>query len=116
MQIGIFNKNDDGGFEGNVTTLSFSADLVFEPATSKSKDRAPDFRIVNTATGFETGAAWNEMSERTGKPYISVKIDDPAFAYPLWGAITGGENGEYLLVWNRPRTKNGSDKSDQGTL
>ena len=116
MKIGIFNKTEKGAFEGTVSTLTFAADLVFEPAIEKAKDRSPDFRIINTATGFDIGAGWNEKSERTGKPYISVKLDDPAFAYPLWGALTAGDNGEYQLNWSRPKPKADPDTSGEETL
>ncbi len=113
MKIGTFTKTEDGVFEGRVETLTFTADLKFEPATEKPKDRSPDFRIISANTEAEVGAAWHEKSQRTGQPYLSVKIDDPAFAYPMWAALTRSENGEYSLNWSRPRPKSDPESANE---
>ena len=114
MKIGIFQKTETGAFEGTIATLTFAADLVFEPAQEKTKDRSPDFRVINTATGFEIGAAWHDKSERTGKPYVSIKLDDPSFTYPLWGALTAGGAEDYSFNWSRPKPKTDPDTSANG--
>ena len=111
MQLGIFTKkSEDGTFEGRIETLSFTADIKFLPAKEKTNEKAPDFQIISVNTEFEIGAAWHEMSERTNKPYLSVKIDDPAFAYPIWAALNLNEAGEYALNWTRPKPKKGKSQ------
>ena len=71
----------------------------------KTKENAPDYQIVSVNTETEVGAGWHEFSERTTKPYISIKLDDPAFAYPILGALNRTETGEYHLNWTRPKAK-----------
>lgn len=107
MIVGTFTKTQTGSFEGLVETLIFSADLVIQPV-EKDKDRAPDYRVHAKHNGAEVGAGWNEKSQRTNEPYISLKVDDPSFAYPMWAALTKSETG-YALKWSRPRPKSGQD-------
>ncbi|MCB2062403.1 MAG: DUF736 domain-containing protein [Novosphingobium sp.] len=115
MKIGTFTKTDDGTFTGRIATLNLTADLIFQPAGDKTNDKAPDFRVVSANTNAECGAGWHEMS-RNNKPYISVKIDDPSFAYPIWAALTRDDSGELSLYWDRPKAKRNdpSDTADQG--
>ena len=116
MKIGHFSKTEDGHFEGRIQTLTLTADVVFQPVIDKTNDKMPDFRIVAADTQSECGAGWNEMS-RNNKPYISVKIDDPAFASPVWAALTRDDNGEFSLYWDRPKPKrNTSEAPEQETL
>lgn len=114
MIVGTFTKTETGSFVGNVETLTFAADLVVEPA-EKTAERAPDYRVHVRHSGMEIGAAWNEKSQRSGEPYISIKIDDPSFAYPMWAALTKSDEG-FALKWSRPRRKADPDSSDEDTL
>lgn len=113
MQIGTFTKTEDGHFTGRIETLTFAVDVNFVPVTEKTKERAPDYRIIAVYTGAEIGVGWNETSQRTSKPYISVKIDDPSFAYPMWAALTANETEGYTLNWSRPKPKSGSYNDGQ---
>lgn len=116
MKIGHFTKNEDGHFEGRIETLNLTADVKFAPVIDKTNDKMPDFRIVSADTESECGAGWNELS-RNNKPYISVKIDDPTFAAPVWAALTRDDNGEFSLYWDRPKPKsNASESPVQETL
>jgi uncharacterized protein (DUF736 family) len=60
-----------GTFKSNGKTL--------EPIRSKS-DKAPDFRVFNNLQ--DVGIAYRKTSEK-GNEYISLLLDDPAFAKPL---------------------------------
>lgn len=114
MIVGTFTKTKTGSFEGSIETLTFSADLHVLPV-EKTADRAPAFRVHLAHSGIEIGAGWNEKSNRTDEPYISVKIDDPSFTYPMWAALTKTEDG-YALKWSRPRKRPDPEASEEETL
>lgn len=113
MHIGTFTKNDDGHFTGRIETLTFAVDAKIIPVEGKTKERSPDYKIIAIYTGAEIGAGWNELSQRTDKPYISIKIDDPSFAYPMWCALTDAETDGYRLNWSRPKPKSASPADGQ---
>lgn len=114
MIVGTFTKTETGTFEGEIETLIFSATLKIVPV-EKSTDRAPSYRVYSAHNDVEIGAGWDEKSQK-GEPYISIKIDDPSFAYPMWSALTKVDEG-YALRWSRPRPKTDPEAaSDEGTL
>ncbi len=42
------------------------------------------------------------------REYLSVKLDDPSFAQPIYASLFQDEDGEnHSLIWSRPRTRNG---------
>lgn len=110
MKIGTFTKTEDGVFTGRLETLGTTAELQFQPVAEKTSDKMPDYRIVVANTNAECGAGWHEMSQKK-KPYISVKIDDPSFAHPVWAALTRDDEGGFSLYWDRPKAK-GKTKGD----
>jgi uncharacterized protein (DUF736 family) len=101
-QIGHFTR-DKSGFTGRIQTLFFTHDLSLVPAESSDAENAPDFRVhLGDADGPEIGAGWNETGERAGD-YVSLRIDDPAFAQPLRAALfqTTNDKSAWSLRWNR---------------
>ena len=48
----------------------------------------------------EFGAAWNRTS-RYDREYLSVKLDDPSFATPIYASLVESEDGEQRLIWSR---------------
>lgn len=112
MIVGTFTKNETGTFEGHVETLIFSAELRVA-TVEQDNDKAPNYRIYTTHGNVEIGAGWNAKSQ-AGNPYISVKIDDPSFAYPMWAALTKSDDG-YNLNWSRPK-RNPEATGDAETL
>ena len=96
--IGTFIASGNG-FTGTVKTLSLNvkAKLVL---VERSNEKSPDFRIL--AGNVEFGAAWKKTSER-GSEYLSVKLDDPSFAAPIFATLSTVEGEEgYSLIWSRP--------------
>ena len=74
--------------------------MKFVPVESDN-EKGPTFRILAGATEF--GAAWKKTS-RDLRDYHSVKLDDPSFNAPITAALWPGEkDGEYALIWNRPK-------------
>ena len=102
--IGTFTRRGDT-FHGAIRTLSLDVELDIRK-TEKSSDNAPDYRIFarGTAQGrdgsdTELGAAWKKTSAQQ-RDYLSVKIDDPAFAAPLFATLV--EDGDrFSLIWTR---------------
>lgn len=85
---------------GNLRTLTLGSKLEFVPETNKSSNSAPDFRIF--LAGFEAGAAWRKTARESGRNYWSVKLDDPAFAAPLYASLVKTEDGTPGLL-RKPR-------------
>ena len=97
--IGTFTRGADG-FSGSLKTLTLSAKLQFAAETSKSKDSAPDYRIFLGT--IAVGAAWKKIARESGRVYWSVKLDDPAFAAPLYASLVEAEDGKvFNLLWSR---------------
>lgn len=94
--IGTFTKSDDG-FAGAVKTLSLNVKAKFVPA-EKESDKAPDYRILTGAVEF--GAAWKKTAQN-GREYLSVRLDDPSFAAPIFANMIEGEDKSHSLIWSR---------------
>ena len=98
--IGIFSRTADGKLSGHLRTLTLNTKLQFAPETNKSKDSAPDFRIY--LGNLEVGAAWRKIGRESGREYWSVKLDDPAFAAPLYASLVDTEDDKtFNLLWSR---------------
>jgi uncharacterized protein (DUF736 family) len=99
--IGTFTKSDDASFTGSIKTLTLNVKQArLQPVTSES-DKAPDYRIFAGQTEF--GAAWKKTS-REERPYLSVKLDDPSFASPIYATLVEAEDGAHNLIWSRSRS------------
>ncbi len=98
--IGTFSRTDDGlGFTGAVKTLSINVKAKFVPA-EKESDKAPDYRIL--AGTVEFGAAWKKTAQNASKKdFLSVKLDDPSFAMPIYANLIESEDGNHQLIWSR---------------
>jgi uncharacterized protein (DUF736 family) len=96
--IGTFVKSDSG-FAGSVKTLSLNVKAKFVPS-DKDSDKAPDFRIL--AGPVELGAACRKTAQAGDREYLSVKLDDPSFAAPIYASLVKGEGDDnYSLIWSR---------------
>ena len=80
MQIGSFFRTAKG-YEGIIETATLDIRISIVPAEQSDADKAPDWRVHrgDGGEGPEIGAGWNESGERAGN-YVSLRIDDPAFA------------------------------------
>jgi uncharacterized protein (DUF736 family) len=94
--IGTFNREGEG-FTGAISTLALKAKTIIK-AVSKANDHAPDFRIY--AAGVEIGAAWSAIS-KTGKSYLSLRLDDPSLANPIHCRLIGLDEEGQTLIWSR---------------
>jgi uncharacterized protein (DUF736 family) len=101
MMIGKFKQNGDG-YTGSIHTVSWSlAYVTISPMTVK-QGNGPDFVVIGETDGaeFEIGAAWKKTS-KTGKAYLSVKLDGPTLAAPVNCALVTQLDDSRALVWNR---------------
>lgn len=103
MQIGNFIRTDNG-YEGMIETATLDLRISIVPAERNDADKAPDWRVHrgSDAEGPEIGAGWNETGERAGN-YVSLRIDDPAFAQPIRAALFQSTSDKlaWSLRWNR---------------
>jgi uncharacterized protein (DUF736 family) len=98
--IGSFTTTDNG-FIGSIRTLTLNVKVRFIRIENHS-DKGPHFRIL-AAGSVELGAAWQKVSEQTGRDYLSVKLDDPSFPAPIYATLSEVEGQDGLqLIWSRP--------------
>lgn len=96
MDLGTFTRDGDK-FTGTITTLAFKAKAIVQPI-DKVSAFSPDFRIY--ASGAEIGAAWT-MTSKSGRPYLSIKLDDPSFSGAIYCRLVEVENERHSLIWSR---------------
>lgn len=94
--IGNFTQHDQG-YNGTLQTLAFNVKVKIVPIP-KDSDKAPDYKVL--AGVLEIGAAWKRQTA-ANKPYLSVKLDDPAFSAPINARLIEGEGGHLTLFWTR---------------
>jgi uncharacterized protein (DUF736 family) len=96
--IGTFT-NRDGKITGKIRTLTLDAALTFLPNENQTNTDAPAYRIFLGKS--EVGGAWQKTAEASGRNYLSVKLDDPTFAAPVYASLLEQEDGTHNLIWSR---------------
>ena len=86
----------NAGFTGTIQTMSLKAKVAIT-AVEKRSDSAPDRRIF--VGKVEIGAGW-ERASRGGREFMSLKLDDPSFAPPIYANVIE-RDGQYDLIWSR---------------
>ena len=102
--IGYVTKQQNGGFKGQLKTLSIRAEIEILPNSGKSADNQPDFRVL-TRSGYEIGAGWIRKGETSGKDYVSLSLAAPEFGsrklYANLGRAAGQDDDDtYAVIWN----------------
>jgi len=97
--IGTFTAAKDG-YAGSIRTLMLNGRVRIVANERKSSPEAPDFRVLLDSS--EIGAAWKKAKQDTGKSFLKLRLDDPAWPQPVWGVLleTPGD-GLIRLVWRR---------------
>lgn len=94
--IGKFTKKD-GGYSGDIQTLGFKVKVAITPVEQPT-EKGPDFRVY---TGkLEIGAGWVKTAKNSKRDYISLKIDDPTLAAPLYANLVERDD-QFDLLWSR---------------
>ena len=101
--IGYVTKNDNGGYKGQLKTVSIRADIDIIPNRDKSIETHPDFRVVTQ--GVEIGAGWIRRGETSGKDYVSLSLAAPEFGprklYANLGRAAGQDDDSvFAVIWN----------------
>ena len=100
--IGHVTRNSDGGFKGQIKTLTIRAEIDIVPNETTSSDTQPDFRVLSE--GVEVGAGWNRRSESSGRDYVSLSLAAPEFGprplYANLGRAAGGDDASFAVIWN----------------
>ncbi|MGE4482930.1 DUF736 domain-containing protein [Acidocella sp.] len=102
--IATLTQKADGSFEGQLTTLSITAQIALVKNGRKVKDNEPDYRIVSRKNGFELGGGWNRTSKTSGEEYISVSLSAPEFG-TIYGNVApapGDDSSKKVIIWNPP--------------
>ncbi|WP_439527578.1 DUF736 domain-containing protein [Pannonibacter sp.] len=102
-QIGQFTR-EKSGFSGRIHTLTLYREVSIVPAEPSDAENAPDYRILHGGDDGapEIGAGWKRTGEKAGD-YVSLLIDDPAFAQPFRANLfqNGDDDSSWSLHWNR---------------
>ena len=98
-KIGNF-KMVSGELRGQITTLTLLVKSVRIVADEQASGNAPTHRVY-IGDSTEIGAGWSKRTN-DGRPYLSLKLDDPSFVAPIFAQLFEGENGESDLFWTRP--------------
>lgn len=93
--IGNFTKTANG-FSGTIQTIGLKAKVTISPA-EKRGDSQPDFRAF--VGKVEIGAGWARTS-KGGRDFVSLKLDDPSFAAPIYANLVE-RDGQHELIWSR---------------
>lgn len=101
--IGHVTRTDNGGFKGQIRTLSIRADVEIAPNRGKTAPHQPDYRVL--AAGVELGAGWIKTGEVSGKDYVSLSLAAPEFGprvlYANLGRAAGQDDDDvFALIWN----------------
>jgi uncharacterized protein (DUF736 family) len=101
--IGYVTKQSNGGYKGQLKTLSIRADIDLVPNTTKTADNQPDFRVLTR--GYEIGAGWIRKGESSGKDYVSLSLAAPEFGhrklYANLGRAAGQDDDDvFAVIWN----------------
>lgn len=95
--IGRFKRSKQGGWEGEIQTLTIQRKLRLVPNDNRVADSDPAFRVM---LGWQAiGDAWERQS-RADPPrdYWHVRIDDPLC--PISGVLFADEErGVARLMW-----------------
>ena len=102
IEIGTFKRARDGGWDGEINTLTIEHRKVrLAPNDNLVGDNPPAFRLMLGQQRI--GRAWEARSR--GDPprdYLRLRFDDPAFVGTEQAALFFDDEGSTgRLVWNR---------------
>jgi len=106
--IGTLRRHPNGAFKGELRFATFQRPIPVQLFRArKSKDTAPDFRMI-AGNGTEVGAAWIKQNKRTGEDYISVSIALPELGTAIYGTLGKMPNQPdenlFSIIWNMPNS------------
>lgn len=102
--LGYVTKNETGGYEGTLATMSLKKRIRIVPNQTKETDAQPDFRVY-TEDRIEVGGGWNRTGKVSGNEYISLTFAAPEFGpnkiYANLGRAAGQDDERVMaILWN----------------
>ena len=102
--IGLVKKQQDGGFKGELKTLTIQTPIEIRPNLLKSNDRQPDFRVY-VANNIEIGSARKKAARDGQSEYIALSIAAPEFGSRTLKVNLGRAAGQddpdvFAIIWN----------------
>lgn len=102
--LGYVTKNETGGYEGTLATMSLKKRIHILPNEAKENDMQPDFRVF-TEDRIEIGGGWNRIGKASGNSYISLTFSAPELGlnkiYANLGRAAGQEDPQVMaILWN----------------
>ena len=103
--IGTFKKSGDG-YIGQIFTLNLQTKNVRIITEAPATENGPSHRVF--VGNAELGACWSKVSKE-GRPYLSVKLDDPSLPTAIFATLFDDDDGKtFNLIWTRARPTNGN--------
>lgn len=104
QSLGYVTKNETGGYEGTLATMSLKKRIRIVPNGTKENEAQPDFRVY-TEDKVEIGGGWNRTGKSSGKPYVSLTFAAPEFGpskvYANLGRAAGQDDDSVMaILWN----------------
>lgn len=121
MSNGWLKQKTIGEWHGRVITRNVDFEFWMVPNAHHLKnENAPAFKVMTKSklgNAFEVGVAFVKRSKDTtdengvvekGFEFYSISIDDPSLAAKLYVTAfpSKEKEGEFDIVWQRPREKN----------
>ncbi len=102
-RIGVFELID-GEYVGHIATLNFKCKAVIKENPYRIATSDADYVVEQLdAEVFhsELGFAWEKTTDGQNMPYLSVHLDDPAFAKTVVAVLVRGHGNVHYLYWDR---------------
>ncbi len=102
-RIGVFELID-GEYVGHIATLNFKCKAVIKDNPYRVGVTDADYvveQIDAEVFHSELGFAWEKTTDGQSMPYLSVHLDDPAFAKTVVAVLVRGHGNMYFLYWDR---------------
>lgn len=102
--LGYVTRNEDGGFDGTLATMSLKKRIRILPNRDKETEAQPDFRVY-TEDRVEIGGGWNRTGRTSGNDYVSLTFAAPEFGpgkvYANLGRAAGQTDPDVMaILWN----------------
>jgi uncharacterized protein (DUF736 family) len=113
LTIGHFKLAREGGWEGEIRTLTLNAKVRFVPNDDRAHANAPVFRVM--LGGVRIGDAWEaRWGPDRAHLFYRVSLDDPLFLDPMSAALfPDSEGGGAQLVWSRSPKEASRSNADE---
>lgn len=105
MNIGEFNRAQNGDLIGSIASFTIDLPRLGLRPVRSDNERAPAFEIMalNVARRWvQVGALWEQVSNTTQETFFQGRLEDPSFAEPLPIMLFGDDVDGFRVVWNRP--------------